>query len=212
MADKQGKSCLTNCSQINMLMVGQCFSFKDENNKIMPKFITWDHEGMLLVFEFEEDYGAKKGQAFHGKIAERPSHVPIDNKKLDDQILLIEAERLKRPSVETLKMLQNSRIVITDSSDGLPEVVKNLETTVNDHTDIYANRTWDECFPQRVMVMQNLAAFLKLKQVLQYGSKVENEQEEDLEDYEEFAQTMKKITIFADQVADGFWKTGSKST
>ena len=65
-------------------MVGQCFSLKDENNKIMPKFITWDHEGKLLVFEFEEDYGAKKGQAFHGKIAERPSHVPIDNKKLDD--------------------------------------------------------------------------------------------------------------------------------
>ena len=109
--------------------------------------MTWDHNGNILVFEWNDDYGAKKGQAFHGKLTDMPDYMPIDNKKEEDQILIIEAKKLSNLSTKTLEMLQNSRIVITDSSSGLVDTIKSLEKLVKDHPKAYENRSWDECFP-----------------------------------------------------------------
>ena len=35
---------------------------------------------------------------------------------------------------------------------------------------VYLNRSWDECFPMRFLVMKNTHSFHSLKQMLQYGS------------------------------------------
>ena len=83
--------------------------------------------------------------------------------KKDDQIFVVESEKLKNPSEQTYKMLKYSRLIITDSSVGLVEMVKKLQQRVTDNPDAFTNRAWDECFPQRFIVMRNEAAFIKLK-------------------------------------------------
>ena len=65
--------------------------------------------------------------AFHGKIADRPQFIPVDNLKKDDQIFVIESEKLKNPSEQTYKMLKYSRLIITDSSVGLVDMIKKLQ-------------------------------------------------------------------------------------
>lgn len=66
-------------------------------------------------------------------------------------------------------MLKYSRLVITDSSIGLLEVIKKLEQRVKDNPNAFVDHLWDECFPQRFLVMRNKTAFAKLKQINQYG-------------------------------------------
>ena len=84
-------------------------------------------------------------------------------------------------------MLKDSRLIITNSSEGLAEVVEKMQQRVNENESMFTNRSWDECFPQRYLVVRNYAVFMKLKQILQYGSKIsrdDNTQDvpEDLEE------------------------------
>ena len=74
-------------------------------------------------------------------------------------------------------MLKNSRIVITDSSSGLTEIIRGLQQHVKDHPQDYLNRSWDECFPMRFLVMKNTHSFHSLKQMLQYGSVFEQDED-----------------------------------
>lgn len=78
--DKSGQSCLVNCTKTQLLMAGQCFSVRGTTDK----FLTLDHKGNILLFTFEEDYGAKKGKGFQGRITDRPSFMPLDNIMRDD--------------------------------------------------------------------------------------------------------------------------------
>ena len=185
------------------------------------KFVTWDYNGNMRVFEFDKDFGAKKGQAFHGKLTDRPDsipiHIPIEIKREDDQILVIEASQLRSLSAMTLWKLKNSRIVITDSSSDMTNIIKSLQQHVKDNPNDYINRTWDECFPQRFLTINNNQAFSSLKQILQHGSPQfaadDDGQEEDIDEYmEEFGTRMKTITMFAHLVEDDFWKSGTKSS
>ena len=66
-------------------------------------------------------------------------------------------------------MLKYSRVVITDSSIGLLEVIQKLEKRVQENPNAFVDHLWDECFPQRFLVMRNKTAFSKLKQINQYG-------------------------------------------
>ena len=75
-------------------------------------------------------------------------------------------------------MLKYSRIVITDSSVGLHEVIQNLEKRVLDNPNAFIDHLWDECFPQRFLVMRNKTAFAKLKQINQYGLTFDCDDEE----------------------------------
>ena len=87
MVDKSDeRSCLVNCTKLNLLMVGQAFCLKNKKGVADGKFMTFDHDGKMLVFDFDEDYGGgpKKGAVFHGKLADTPHTIPIDNLKLDD--------------------------------------------------------------------------------------------------------------------------------
>ena len=157
----------------------------------------------------------KKGQPFHGKLTERPIDFPIETAKavkVDDPIWIVEGVKLREMSTDTRKNLKNTRIVITDSSSGLTEVIRGLQQYVKDHPNEFINRTWDECFPQRFIVMRNINAFQSLKHTLQYGHPVNAEEAEKEEGMDFYSHQMKKITLFGQLVEDGFFKAGSKSS
>ena len=67
---------------------------------------------------------------FAGKLVDKAKYVDIDDKTADDQILIIDSERLRKLSHETILELMNARILITESSEGLQEVAENLENEV----------------------------------------------------------------------------------
>ena len=104
---------------------------------------------------------------------------------MDDSIWIVENAKLCEMSTDTILNMKNSRVVITDSSSGLKEVIRGLQKHVLDHPNDYINRTWDECFPQRFIVMKNFYAFQSLKNILQFGHPSASEQPEEEEEEEE---------------------------
>ena len=118
---------LLNCSNLKLLMVSQVFAIKETK---VTKFLTWDHLNREIIFEFSEDFGSKKGLPFHGKLTENSIHVAVNEKMQDDQILLIDSDILLKLSQETQEMLMNARIVITNSSAGLSELINRLADEV----------------------------------------------------------------------------------
>ena len=109
--------------------------------------MTWDCKGRPFIFDIDEDFGAKTQTAFAGKLVEKATYVNIDDKTVDDRILIIDSERLRKLSHDTVIELMHARIIITESSEGLSEIVQNLENEVSQNLERYKDRSWEECFP-----------------------------------------------------------------
>ena len=109
--------------------------------------MTWDCKGRPFMFDIDEDLGAKTQMPFAGKLVDKAKYVDIDDKTADDQILIIDSERLRNLSHDTVIELMHARILITESSEGLHEIVQNLENEVSQNLERYKERSWEECFP-----------------------------------------------------------------
>lgn len=97
--EKSNKCNLLNCSQLDLLMAGQVFALKDlRTNAAIGRFMAFDYKGKAHLFSYDEDQGLNKGQLFHGRITDRPCDEPIENLHLDDQVLILESEKLQKSS------------------------------------------------------------------------------------------------------------------
>ena len=68
-----------------------------------------------------------------------------------------------------MEQLKDVKMIITDSAVGLQELqdtVANLERYVQNNDHLYEGRNWEQCFPQRFLVVADSYEFLRLKKVL----------------------------------------------
>ena len=84
---------------------------------------------------------------------------------LGNAIYVIESEKLKVPTLATLKMLQLAKVVITDPNAKWEEIVKRLEfeLTRDVNSNVFAsNRRYEDVFASRFLVLQSLEHFERL--------------------------------------------------
>ena len=191
----------------------------------IAEFIAWNCHGQIQRFQINEDFGQESGQPLAGILTERPCHHDPLNNSIDDQIFVCEAQRLRDLSAETIRMLQNAKVVITNTNVDLFQVAQKLEQIVLRTPEQYTLKLvdeggteftkvleWKQCFAHRFIVVKDMSQFQSLKQITRPSSKsLENQDGSKVADLNEFINVMKEVIMKCQSIPLKFWDTGSKT-